>query len=356
MSDSPTDAAAFACPLPVASDDKITLAHGEGGWLTRRLIETVIAPRLGCTAQNDAAVVAPTTDRIVITTDSFVVSPLRFPGGDIGRLAVIGTANDLTVSGAIPRWLSLALIIEEGFPIAELECVLASIAATAREVGVEIVTGDTKIVPRGAADGLYINTTGIGVLTDVPPPGPAAIEVGDHVIVSAPLARHGFAILSARENLGFEPPLKTDCADLGPLTNSLRTHTLLGTRESPVRAMRDATRGGLTAVLHEWAAACGHSITLDESQIPIRPEVEGVSQLLGIDPLHVANEGVMVLAVASDRSQQVVDALRAVSIGHDATVVGVVKPKSIVPVSIKRLLGREQPLDEPSEAMLPRIC
>ncbi|HND56401.1 MAG TPA: hydrogenase expression/formation protein HypE, partial [Pirellulaceae bacterium] len=238
------------------------LAHGEGGRLMRQWIERQVLPRFagaGPLSQlGDAAVLPPLNGRPVLTTDSYVVSPLFFPGGDIGRLAVFGTANDLAVSGARPHWLSLSLILEEGLPLELLGRVLDSVRAAAEEAEVEIVTGDTKVVPRGAADRLFVNTSGLGELQVGAPSGPATLEPGDKLIVSGPIARHGVAVLAAREQLLIEPMPTSDCGLLWPAVRELLAAHV------PVRALRDATRGGVAAVLHEWSRASGNTLAVDE--------------------------------------------------------------------------------------------
>jgi hydrogenase expression/formation protein HypE len=344
------------CPVPISADaDRISLQHGEGGRLMRRLIEERILPRFRDSADaarlpGDAALLEQVNGRLAVTTDSFVVSPLFFPGGDIGRLAVFGTVNDLVVSGAEPLWLSLSLIIEEGLPVNVLDRVLDSVAVAAAEAGVRVATGDTKVVPRGAVDGLFLNTSGIGRVLEPAPPGPETLEAGDELIVSGPIGRHGIAILAAREQLGLIPPPETDCGCLRNSVQALRDATI------PVRAMRDATRGGVTAILHEWAAACGLTLTIDESSIPLTPDVRGASELLGLDPLHIANEGTMLIAVSRGSGDAAVAALRRSPVSATAAVIGRVAEKNFAPVTIVRSLGRELPLDEPLGVLLPRIC
>jgi hydrogenase expression/formation protein HypE len=342
------------CPLPDDGDDaRVTLAHGEGGRLMRRLIRERIVPRLGgglLSALGDAAQLDESSGRLAMTTDSFVVSPLFFPGGDIGKLAVYGTVNDLAVAGARPKWISLAMILEEGLPLGTLDRVLTSIAQAARSVGVAVVTGDTKVVPRGAADGLFLCTTGVGEMVEPAPPGPASLQQGDALIVSGPIGRHGVAILSAREQLGFAPAPESDCAPLLPAVEALRTAGI------PVRAMRDATRGGVAAVLHEWAEACGATLAIDERQIPLTGDVRGVCELLGLDPIHVANEGTMLAAVPGDSVEMALTGLRRAPVSSQATVIGQVRQRELVPVLVRRGLSRDLPLDEPSGAPMPRIC
>ncbi|MEQ8789630.1 MAG: hydrogenase expression/formation protein HypE [Pirellulaceae bacterium] len=343
-----------SCPLPDAGDDaRVTLAHGEGGRLMRRLIQQRIVPVLDSgplAALGDAARLGRLSGRLALSTDSFVVSPLFFPGGDIGKLAVYGTVNDLAVAGARPKWISLAMILEEGLPLTTLDRVLASIAAAAELAAVQVVTGDTKVVPRGAADGMFLTTTGVGEIVEPPPPGPAELEDGDALIVSGPIGRHGVAILSAREQLGFDPPPKSDCASLAPSVEALRS------AGAPIRAMRDATRGGVAAVLHEWAEASGRTLSIDESRVPLTDDVRGACELLGLDPLHVANEGTMLVAVAGDAADAALAALHGTPVSNSAALIGRVRRRSLAPVLVRRGLGRDLPLDEPAGAPMPRIC
>lgn len=350
----------LCCPVSISDDaDRILLAHGEGGRLMRRLIEERIIPRVSQESGSevgDAAILPSIDGPLALTTDSFVVSPLFFPGGDIGRLAVFGTVNDLAVAGAEPLWISLGLIIEEGLPMVVLEWILDSIATAAREADVKVVAGDTKVVPRDAADGLFINTSGVGRVSQCAPVGPTSIEVGDRLIVTGPVGRHGIAILAAREQLGFVPPPETDCASLIEPSRLLMSRGPQNHGEPLVRAMRDATRGGVTAVLHEWAQACGHTLTIDEQAVPVSAEVRGAAELLGLDPLYIANEGTMLVAVKPEHASEVFSCLRETEIAREAAVIGEVCERKLAPVTVRRSLGNEQPLDEPSGAMLPRIC
>ncbi|HVX12240.1 MAG TPA: hydrogenase expression/formation protein HypE [Pirellulales bacterium] len=343
-----------ACPLPApAGNDLVTLAHGEGGLASRKLIQERIVPRLQneILAQlGDAATLPKSQYPLAFSADSFVVSPLFFPGGDIGTLAVFGTANDLAMAGARPRWLSLSLILEEGLPLTTLDSVLNSIAESAAHIDVSVVTGDTKVVPRGAADGMFIQTTGIGELMHPPPPGPAAITPGDELIVSGPIGQHGIAVLVARERLAIEPPPESDCGPLLAAVDAIRSAGI------DVRAMRDATRGGAAAVLHEWAAVSRCSMAIDEQTVPISAVVRGTSELLGLDPLHIANEGTMLLAVAAGEGARAVEALARLPRTARAAVIGGATSAAAAPVIVKRALGRYQRLDEPFGAPLPRIC
>lgn len=344
----------LACPVNVSSDDpRVSLAEGEGGLATRRLLEKHLLPPLNnqwLSELGDAARLPPLDGPLAFTTDSFVVSPLFFPGGDIGSLSVFGSVNDLAVSGARPCWLSLSLIIEEGLPHSVLDRIIESAARAANRVGVAVVTGDTKVVPRGAADGLFVNTSGIGRLLDSAPPGPASLEIGDRLIVTGPIACHGIAVLASREELGFDPIPKSDS---GPLWAPVEA---LCEADVKIRAIRDATRGGVTAVLHEWAQASGHTLSVDESAVPLSAEVRGACELLGLDPLYIANEGTMALAVAPRDAQAALDILARFQETSRAALFGEVRSRTIAPVTIRRTLGNEQPLDEPMGAPLPRIC
>jgi hydrogenase expression/formation protein HypE len=346
----------LACPLPTGDSDwRISLAHGEGGRLSRKLIREHILPRLGNPALerlgDAAALFSEGGDAsLAFTTDGFTVSPLFFPGGDIGRLAVFGTVNDLAVSGAVPRWLSLGLIIEEGLPLEVLDRVLDGIRAAAKIAQVEIVAGDTKVVPRGTADGIYLTTSGLGRISAFAPEGPQSIQPGDAILVSGPIGRHGAAILCAREKFDFDPPPTSDC---GPLTEPIQQ--LLRSGCSP-RALRDATRGGVAAVLHEWAEASGASATLLEEQLPIREPVRAVCELLGLDPLHLANEGTFVLATPAALVERTLGVLRLFESTRDAAVIGRIGPPRRTAVSIVRATGREVAVEDPAGAPLPRIC
>lgn len=344
----------LACPLPVPdAGDRVCLAHGEGGRASRQLIQEIIIPRLGNKTLNvlgDAAQIVGASTSLAFTTDAYTVSPLFFPGGDIGRLSVFGTVNDLAVSGAIPRWLSLSLIIEEGFSLSQLDEILDSIRTAADLAQVAVVTGDTKVVPRGTADGLYIVTAGIGELTLSPPPGPSFLEAGDELIVSGPLGRHGAAILCAREQLDFTPPPESDCASLAePLLALLRAGL------TP-RAMRDATRGGVSAVLHEWMSVSQLSCTIDEKQLPESDVVRGVAELLGLDPLHLANEGTFVIATTRELVSPTLILLHQFETTCQAARIGHILPRRPSAVSIVRRSGREVPVTEPVGMPLPRIC
>jgi hydrogenase expression/formation protein HypE len=285
-----------------------------------------------------------------MSTDGYVVSPLFFPGGDIGRLAVHGTVNDLAVSGAEPLYLSLGLIVEEGLPLETLRRVVRSVRDAADECGVRVVTGDTKVVPRGAADGLFLHTTGVGRLRPGVDLGPHRIQPGDRVLVSGTVGDHGIAILSAREGLDLGPAVRSDTAPLHDLVRSLLA---CGAR---VRFLRDATRGGVSAVLHEAAEGAGVSVVVAEAALPVSDAVRGACELLGLDPVYVANEGKLVAVVAAADAGRALACLRAHPLGTEAAIVGEVCPATPAPVLVRGPLGVLRVLDEPSGAPLPRIC
>lgn len=353
-----------ACPTPIFGDgESVTLAHGEGGRLSRRLIVERIWPALGIGRSqststsmpaldlSDAASLPPLPRGGVFSTDSFVVTPLFFPGGSIGSLAVYGTVNDLAVAGGRPLWLSLSLMLEEGLALSTLDRVLADVARCAAEVGVVIVTGDTKVVPRGAVDQLFVTTAGVGERWWDSALEPSGIQPGDNLLVTGPIGRHGVAILAAREELGFIPAPESDCGSLVEPIARLWSSGL-----TP-RTMRDATRGGVAAVLHEWAASSGLTMRIEQQRLPVSEVTLGVCELLGLEPLHVANEGTMVLAVSPEQTAQVLEVLAGCSQTRHVAVVGqVTESVSGAPVLVHRGFGREQPLDEPLGAPLPRIC
>lgn len=350
-----TTANRWNCPVPVSADAiRISLAHGEGARLSRRLISDVILPRfspVGARAFADAGCVNATDTRLAICTDSHTVTPLFFPGGDLGSLAIYGTVNDLAVSGARPMWLTLSLIIEEGLPMMVLERILDSAARAAKECGVTIIAGDTKVVPRGTADGLFVNTAGIGQMVDPLPSGPATIAQGDRILVSGPIGRHGIAVLCARNEFELDPAPASDSRSVLAQVAALRDAAGSG-----LRAIRDATRGGVSAVLQEWADECGRTFELTEARIPVGDDVRGACELLGLDPLYVANEGTIVAAVHPDVADQALSALRRISGCESAAIIGEVRLKGLSAVTIQRALGGPLPLDEPSGAPLPRIC
>jgi hydrogenase expression/formation protein HypE len=347
------DAVNFHCPIPSQSSDRVLMAHGGGGRLSRKLIETMFRcrfPGAELRRDHDGAYLSVGNQRLAMTTDSFVVSPRFFPGGDIGSLAVHGTVNDLAACGARARWMSAGFILEEGFLLNELDRIVCSMARAAETAGVELVTGDTKVVERGKGDGVFINTTGIGLVLHEPVPAPQAIRAGDRVIVSGPIGLHGMAVLSAREDLGFEGALASDSASLGDLVASVY--------EQGIRphCLRDPTRGGVAAALAEIAQASGMGIILDEGALPVPELVRGACELFGLDPLFVANEGKMLLIVAIEDEWATLRALRSHPQGIEAVTIGSVRADEPGSVMIHTALGSTYVLDIPAGEELPRIC
>lgn len=337
-------------------DKRITMSHGAGGKSTHALIESVFAQELAnpiLDAMDDSAVFAwsGSEARMAFTTDSFVVRPLFFPGGDIGRLAVHGTVNDLAMSGAIPLHLSLAVILEEGFPIDDLRRIVASMRVAAEEADVTIVTGDTKVVERGKADGMYINTAGVGRVRSDADPSRAGARPGDRVLVSGPIGDHGVAILMAREELAIESEVASDTAPLNGLAGAL--FDALGT---DVHCLKDATRGGVATALNEIASASRVAVAVDEGAVPVREDVRGACEILGIDPLHMANEGRFLAVVAGDRADEALDALRSHRRGRGAAIVGEVLQEPREMVFVRTGIGGKRVLDMLVGDPLPRIC
>jgi hydrogenase expression/formation protein HypE len=348
------DMADASCPAPIPEVERVLLGHGSGGQLSAALMRDVIAPALGASSPggplNDAAVVSVGGGRLAFTTDSFVVSPLAFPGGDIGELAVNGTINDLAMMGARPVALSLAYVIEEGLPFAELRRITASAARAAAASGVPIVTGDTKVVGRGAADGVFVNTAGIGVVPDGIELGADRAVAGDVVVLSGPIGLHGVAIMSVREGLDFEVEIESDTQGLAGLVAAVLAVA------PDAHVLRDPTRGGLSSALNEIAAASGVGITLDEPAVPIPGPVRAACEMLGLDPLHVANEGKCVAIVPAARASAVVEAMRSVPEGAEAVVIGQVVADHPGMVTMKTIIGSERIVDMLIGEQLPRIC
>jgi hydrogenase expression/formation protein HypE len=333
----------------------VEMAHGSGGQAMQQLIGRLFMAAFDnpwLAEQEDQARIALSSltaqgDRLAFSTDSYVIDPLFFPGGDIGKLAVCGTANDVAVSGAIPRYLSCGFILEEGLPMETLTTVVNSMAQTARDAGIAIVTGDTKVVQRGAADKLFINTAGMGAIPAEIHWGAQQLTVGDVLLVSGTLGCHGATILNLREGLGLDGELRSDCAVLTPLIQTLRNC-------AGVKALRDATRGGVNAVAHEFAAASGCGIELVESQLPVKPAVRGLCELLGLDPLNFANEGKLLIGVERSAAENILAQLRSHPLGQNAAIVGeVVERKG---VRLTGLYGIKRTLDLPHSEPLPRIC
>ena len=343
----------LACPAPLPAQEKVLLGHGSGGRLSAELVQKVFLPAFKnpvLSALNDQAVVAVNGIRLAFTTDSFVVKPLFFPGGDIGSLAVNGTVNDLAVGGAEPLYLSAAFILEEGLPLETLRQVVASLGRAAMEAGVWLVTGDTKVVEKGKGDGLFITTSGIGrVLPGINLSADQA-RPGDAVILSGSIGDHGITILSQREGLEFESPIVSDCAALHRLVAAMM-------EASPaIRCMRDPTRGGVSSALNEIAAQSHVGMELEESTIPIQEAVRGACELLGLDPLYVANEGKLVAIVDSGHAERIVAAMRGNPLGKQARVIGKVTESNPGLVTMRTSLGTTRIVDMLSGDQLPRIC
>ena len=347
--------AELTCPAPLTDETRVLLAHGGGGRLTRRLVERLMLPALenpALAALLDGAVLDPVAGRLAFTTDGFVVQPLFFPGGDIGSLAVYGTVNDLAMCGARPVALSLGLILEEGLPMEQLERVVASVARAAREAGVRVVTGDTKVVEHGKGDGVFIHISGIGVLRPGAPLGPRAVRPGDGVLVSGPIGQHGIAVLAVRDGLAFDAPIASDCACVAPAVHALLDAGIA------VRCLRDPTRGGVATALNEIAQQAEVSIVLEESSVPVSDEVAGACEILGLDPLYVACEGRFLAIVAEDDLERAVALLRARADTPLAAAIGQVRASDLAGpmVAMTTVLGAERVLDPLSGEQLPRIC
>jgi hydrogenase expression/formation protein HypE len=348
------DPANLVCPAPIPERARVLLGHGSGGQLSAALMRDVIGPALAAAAPggplNDAAVVDVGGQRLAFTTDTFVVSPLEFPGGDIGELAVNGTINDLAMMGAQPLALSLAYVIEEGLPIEDLRRVTESVARAAVRAGVRIVTGDTKVVGRGAADGLFINTAGIGLVAPGVAVGADRASTGDSVILSGPIGLHGVAIMSIREGLGFEADIASDTQPLHALVAAIVAAC------PEVRVLRDPTRGGLASALNEIAAASRVGIDLREGSIPIPGPVRAACEMLGLDPLHVANEGKLVAVVPAGAVEAVLGAMRADPAGIEAVEIGRVVADHPGMVTVRTIVGSQRIVDMLVGEQLPRIC
>ena len=344
---------ALACPVPFGAGERILLAHGGGGRLTRDLIEKELLPALRNPALEqlaDGAVLDVPPGRLAFTTDGFVVQPLFFPGGDIGTLAVNGTVNDLAMCGAEPLYLSLGLILEEGLPIADFRRVVASIAAAARQAKVVIVTGDTKVVERGKGDGVFVHTSGIGLVRATHPLGAAEVRPGDAVLVSGPIGQHGVAVMAVRDGLAFAKPIVSDCA---PVAAAVLALIEAGVR---LRCLRDPTRGGVAATLNEIAAQASVEIELDEAALPVTDEVAGACEVLGLDPLYVACEGRFLAFVAPEDADRALALLRAREDGRGAARIARVKPASAGIVTLRTGIGGVRVVDLLSGEQLPRIC
>jgi len=344
----------LSCPIPISEYPVVTLAHGGGGRLMHQLIDRMFSPAFDnpiLRQGHDGATVALDGARLALTTDSFVVSPIVFPGGDIGKLAVDGTVNDIAMCGARPLYLSVGLILEEGMPMEDLWRVVQSMKKAAEESGVLVVTGDTKVVDRGKGDGVYINTAGVGVMEHDFDIGPREVAPGDALVLSGDVGRHGIAVMAEREGLSFESSIESDCAPLsGPVMDLL---------EAGIRphCLRDLTRGGLASALVEIAETAGVHIRIDENAVPVRPDVQGACEILGLDPLYVANEGRFVAFVPEKDTEAAVKIIRSSAVGAGACVIGSVAEgdgRGVVTMTSK--IGATRVVDMLSGEQLPRIC
>lgn len=333
--------------------DRILLEHGGGGLLSHELVAELFLPsfRNACLERlEDSAVISLGNQKLCFTTDSYVVDPIFFPGGDIGSLAVHGTINDLSVTGGKPLMMSAGFILEEGFPMADLRRIAHSMAEAAKQAGVSIVTGDTKVVARGAADGLFINTSGIGLVDYPAPLSVASIEPGDRVIVNGPIGDHGATILSKRKELGLISEIRSDSAPLNGLIGAILAAS------SQIHCMRDATRGGLGAILAEIAGQSGLSITIEERDVPVREEVRGICEILGFEPLFLANEGKVAVFCAPADAERVLDVMRTHEYGREAAIIGTVGQRDGGGLILQTLIGGSRVVDLPLGELVPRIC
>ncbi|MGE0554667.1 MAG: hydrogenase expression/formation protein HypE [Gemmatimonadales bacterium] len=342
------------CPVPRTDTERVLLGHGSGGKLSAALVRERFLPHFGnpILAQlGDGALVELGGGSLVVSTDTFVVRPLEFPGGDIGSLAIHGTVNDVAMMGARPRFLTAGFVLEEGLDLALLDRIVATMANAAREAGVLLVTADTKVVDRGNADGLYVNTTGIGEPIPGFSPAPALARPGDRILVSGPLGRHGMAIMAAREGLALQTEITSDTANLWPLVE--RLHEAAG---ADVHVLRDPTRGGLASALNEIATAARIGVQIDEGALAVPDDVRAACELLGLDPLYVANEGVLVAFLSPDAAEGALAAVRDHPLGRDAALIGQAVPRHAGTVVMKTGLGGTRIVDLLPGDQLPRIC
>ena len=346
------DFTGYTCPVPIRPTDTVVLGHGSGGTLSRDLLNRLFLPELGKAAPrslDDSAVVVIDNQRFALTTDSHVVSPLFFPGGDIGRLAICGTVNDLVMVGATPIALTCGFVLEEGLSFDVLQRVVASMKAAAKEAGIYIAAGDTKVVQKGGADKLFINTSGIGKINDGINISGANAKDGDVIIVSGTIGDHGIAVLSARENLGFETALESDVAPLNHLVQAMMN-------AGEIHVLRDPTRGGLATSLVEISEQSNVTIELDETSLPVKPAVKAACEMLGFDPLYVANEGKLVAFVKENDAEKVLGVMKKNNYGGDAAIIGKVIGVGKAQVRMRTAIGGTRLVDMLPGEMLPRIC
>lgn len=343
----------FSCPIPLTEYPRVLLAHGGGGRLSQHLIEKMLYPSFEnrlLEPLHDGAILSLDGGRLAFTTDSYVVHPLFFPGGDIGRLAVHGTANDLAMCGARPLFISCGLILEEGLPMEDLWRVIVSIREAANEAGVQVITGDTKVVEKGKGDGVFINTSGIGSVLPGLDVGPHRLRPGDEIVISGPIGLHGIAIMALREGIELETEIRSDTAAVYPLVETLAAAGL------DIHMLRDPTRGGVSSALNEMAKRSGVGILLQEEALPIPAEVEGVCEILGLDPLYVANEGNFLAVVAGGQGVTAVKTMRECPLGTRAALIGRVAAEHPGVVVMKTKIGGERVVDMMGGEQLPRIC
>ncbi len=353
MDSEPKPQGQFACPIPMGRYPNVLLAHGGGGKLTHQLIEQMFLPAFSnelLGERHDGAIFNVNSGRLAFTTDSYVVRPLFFPGGDIGSLAVNGTVNDLAMCGARPLYLSAGFILEEGLPMDDLRRIVQSMKAAAEATGVQLVAGDTKVVDRGKGDGIFINTAGIGSVAPGVHISPANVIPGDAIIISGDIGRHGIAIMAVREGLEFESKILSDCAPLSGIVSSLLA------AKAEVHCLRDLTRGGLASALVEIAEASRLHFEIREDAIPVQEDVRGACEILGFDPLYVANEGRFVSFVPAREAEKIIDRMRAHPLGRQAAVIGVAKTGDPGLVTMETRIGAARVVDMISGEQLPRIC
>jgi hydrogenase expression/formation protein HypE len=348
-----------SCPLPIFEHKNIVLGHGSGGKLTAELINKIFLPAFAnpiLDKLNDQAVIEVNGARLAFTTDGFVVTPIFFPGGDIGRLAVNGTVNDLAMSGARPLYLSAAFILEEGLAARDLQRVVESMGAAAREAGVQLVTGDTKVVNRGKGDKIFITTTGIGIIERPVDISASRSRPGDKIILSGYIGDHGMAIMSQRENLEFEGAIESDCAPLHGLVAAMLDACDESSPEHPIHCLRDPTRGGVATTLNEIASQSKVGLFLREPLLPVRESVKGACEILGLDPLYVANEGKLVAIVSTEAADAILESMRAHPLGRDAVIIGEAVSEHPGLVRMETGVGGSRILDVMFGEQLPRIC
>lgn len=342
------------CPVPIMNHKTVQLGHGSGGTMSHDLLERFFLPRFRnhiLETLGDQAQLGINEVRLAFSTDSFVVDPIFFPGGNIGDLAINGTVNDLAVGGAIPKFLSVGFILEEGFPLDDLHKILLSMEVAAKKAGVLVVTGDTKVVNKGSVDKIFINTSGIGAIPMGQEFSPKKITAGDKVLISGTIGDHGMTILSTREGLALENPIQSDSAALNGLIAQM-----LEVAPSGIRVMRDPTRGGVATTLNEFAQSSLRRIRIDQASLPVKPEVESACEILGLDPLYVANEGKLVAIVSPEKADQLLKAMRNHEFGQDAAIIGEVTDDDDGRVTVLTGLGAETIIDMLPGEQLPRIC